>query len=501
MLQANSKKPLRPLWFLAALFAVLVLWTIAVFQYGSHNWAVFRVGVWVPPLNFKYQLEQAIHAWREHIVIIVGIIVFSFTPICRNVLRPKNPITQSNQIWLMVFLVAMYALFAWDQYQLESAWFLETQAKVLSSERSNYGLLFVALAGLLGGWRIGLAIGILNMVVLSGIGHSVFFAANGEPLITTILMQLWAVTGVVVGIGCGYWREITKLEFKPWVLLLLGTLFEITATTTTLVTTWSAPYHFDRFTHNLLATGPLLALLGWWLQRQANNDPQALQLTQSELTLVQAELRALRAQMNPHFLINSLSVIHHLVRSDPERARALLLDLSDVLQHTLRAGNFVTLEQEIEQTKAYLALEQARYTNRLEVEWDVSIHTNLHRAVPTLTLQPLVENAVQHGIAPRAEGGTVRVLIQETSEGLTIQVIDNGVGFEAKQLPVTKVNSTDNHNHIALMNIAQRLQLIYGKQYGLQIQSKLEQGTTVTVRLPPYQGKHDTRTLILNTHR
>jgi LytS/YehU family sensor histidine kinase len=175
--------------------------------------------------------------------------------------------------------------------------------------------------------------------------------------------------------------------------------------------------------------------------------------------------------------MNSLSVIHHLVRTNPEQARELLLDLSDVLNHTLRAGDFVSLAQEIEQTKAYLALEQARYTGRLTVQWDISKSLNLNGLVPTLTLQPLVENAVRHGIAPKPEGGTVTIALLEEHQTLTIRVTDNGVGFQP-------LKTRETETHIGLHNISERLRLLYGAPYGLYLDSKPDHGTTATLCLP-----------------
>jgi two-component sensor histidine kinase len=485
----DPRQPLRPMWFLGIASLLLVIWTVGVFEYGSFDWAVFRSGVYVAPLTFKYQFEQLLNAWREHTVIILAVLAFSFTPVCRRLVRRRDygKARDRDLLWLGLFLGMTYAVFAWDQFSMQSRWMLETKGEFLGYERSNYGLLFVAIAGVLGGWRVGLIAGLVNMFSLGWIEHTVMANPNApqEPILRTILMQLWSVVGVIVGIGCGYWREAGALEFRAWKLLLLGTLCEVVSILLTLATTWAAPYHFDRFSHNLLATGPLLALLGWWLQRQASSDPRALQMTQSELALVQSELRALRAQMNPHFLINSLSVIHHLIRTQPEHARELLLDLSDVLQHTLRAGDFVTLSQEIEQTKAYLALEQARYTNRLRIEWSIAENVNLSSLVPTLTLQPLVENAVRHGIAPQPEGGTVRVEVHEEHNGITLRVNDDGVGFKPFDVANPRVTSSeDEQAHIALGNISERLRLLYGEKYGLRIQSKLEVGTTVTVRLP-----------------
>jgi LytS/YehU family sensor histidine kinase len=374
-MQLYTQKPPRFAWFLGAGLIVIVVWTVAVFEYGSFKWSVFQSGVYVAPLTFKYQVDQFVEAWREHAVIIVAFLGFALTPICRRLVRqPDLSRTHPRDwFWLGLFLTLTYALFAWDQYVLDVLWLERTNAAQLGDQRSNFGLLFAALAGLLGGWRVGLMVGLVNMFVLGWQNHTLQLISKypDQAAISTILMQLWGLVGVVGGAVLGAWREAGKSSWRPLPLLVWGTLLEVVAVLATLATTWAAPYIFDRFMHNLLATGPLLALLSWWLHRQAQSDPRALQLTQSELALTRAELRALRAQMNPHFLINALSVIHHLMRTEPERARTLMLDLSDVLQHTLRSGDFVTLGQEIEQTKAYLALEQARYTKRLRVEWAI----------------------------------------------------------------------------------------------------------------------------------
>ncbi len=468
---------MRLAWFLLLSSAILLLWTVAVFHYGSYNWAFLKSGVWFPPLQWKYQIEHLIDAWREHVVIVIGILLMSFMPFVLRIVRRQTRAWDLEK--LLLVLLVIYALFTWDQYSLDVAWFAQTQGNQLGYERGNYGFLFVLLAGLLGGSRIGLGFGLLNLLVQGWLFHrlNIVPVVPNEALLRTVLQQLWGVVGVWAGFSCGYWREHRKLELHPLSLFAIGLGLEVLSIVLTLPTSWMPPYHFDRFTHNLLSTAPLLAILGTWLQYQASNDPRALKRTQAELALLEAELRALRAQMNPHFLMNSLSVIHHLVRTNPEQARELILDLSDVLNHTFKAGDFVSLAQEIEQTKAYLALEQARYTQRLKVEWRIADNLNLSTFVPTLTLQPLVENAVRHGIAPQPEGGTVTITLLEEHQTLTVRVTDNGVGFQP-------LKPRDSETHIGLNNISKRMRLLYGAPYGLHLESKLEQGTTVTLRLP-----------------
>ncbi len=480
-MQRSRPAPMRLAWFLLLSSIFLGLWTVAVFHYGSFNWAFLKSGVWFPPLQWKYQIEQLINAWREHIVIVIGVLFMSFMPFILRLVRRQARVWDLEK--LLLVLLVIYALFTWDQYNLDAAWFAQTKGEQLGYERGNYGFLFVLLVGLLGGSRIGLGFGLLNLAVQGWLFQ--MLNQPTEPLLRSVLQQLWGVVGVWAGFACGYWREHRKLELRPLHLFLMALGLEVLAIALTLPTTWIAPYHFDRFTHNLLSTAPLLAMLGTWLHHQASNDPRALKRSQAELALLEAELRALRAQMNPHFLMNSLSVIHHLVRTNPEQARELILDLSDVLNHTLRAGDFVSLNQEIAQTKSYLALEQARYTTRLNVEWRIADKLDLNMSVPTLTLQPLVENAVRHGIAPKLEGGKIIISLLEEHQALIIRVTDDGVGFKP-------LETRDTETHIGLNNISERLRLLYGAQYGLHLDSRLTHGTTATLRLP--LGNHTTGT-------
>ena len=204
-----------------------------------------------------------------------------------------------------------------------------------------------------------------------------------------------------------------------------------------------------------------------------------LRMTQTELALAEAELKALRAQINPHFMVNSLSVIHHLVRTQPDIARNLLLDLSDLFQHSLRAGDFVPLSQELEHVRAYLALEQARLTKRLNVMWAVLAEDKLDTPVPTLILQPIIENAIVHGISPKPEGGTVSILVKQTGTDLHIQVADNGVGFNVESL-----QQESERPSIGLKNVDFRLKLIYGEAHRLQIDSTPGAGTTMEFKIP-----------------
>ncbi|WP_456414699.1 sensor histidine kinase [Oceanithermus profundus] len=225
-----------------------------------------------------------------------------------------------------------------------------------------------------------------------------------------------------------------------------------------------------------LAAAGLLGGLGLLLQALRLQEAER-RARAGELALTQAELAALRAQINPHFLFNALNTIRYFVRTDPDQARALLLRLSEVFQRVLRSGPLVPLADELAYTEAYLALEQARLGDRLRVEWTRPEGPLLELQVPALILEPLVENAVVHGLAARPEGGTLRILVERWGRELVIQVRDDGVGFD----PASR---DPNAGSIALANIDARLRLLYGEDRGLRIESEPGRGTRVELRLP-----------------
>lgn len=156
-----------------------------------------------------------------------------------------------------------------------------------------------------------------------------------------------------------------------------------------------------------------LLLRYWYLQT-------ALTLRQQARVL--AELDALQARLNPHFLFNALNAVAALIRQDPARAESAVEYLSDLMRASLKSHQtLVTLEQELELTRAYIWLEQARFGDRLHIEWDIDERL-LGESVPILSLQPLVENAVKHGIAPRPEGGVIEITVNAAVKVWMIRV-------------------------------------------------------------------------------
>jgi LytS/YehU family sensor histidine kinase len=197
-----------------------------------------------------------------------------------------------------------------------------------------------------------------------------------------------------------------------------------------------------------------------------------------------AKLDALRAQINPHFLFNTLNTIAMKARTEPEEARRLLVRLSDFLRYAMKhAGHLAPFGEEYFFVRTYLFLEQARFGDRLKVRYDVDPQC-LSIPVPVLTIQPLVENAVKHGIASQPEGGLVELKARLEPIGgvLRIRVSDNGVGIEQDRLP--SLLAVGNGDHSALSNIYERLIRLYGGKASLDVASNAGKGTTVSLSLP-----------------
>ena len=200
--------------------------------------------------------------------------------------------------------------------------------------------------------------------------------------------------------------------------------------------------------------------------------------------LASAERRALQAQINPHFLFNALNTIISVSRKDSDEARRLLVDLSQFFRKNLSVGmELVPLEQEIEHVKAYLSIEQARFGERLKTEFSISSPDALSVKVPPLILQPLVENAVKHGIMPKPEGGKVTVKIEEFSQGVVVSVKDNGVGMTEEIFKNIKDNKVSK-DKIGLRNVNGRLENYFGKESCLRILSNYGTGTLVKFFIP-----------------
>jgi two-component system LytT family sensor kinase len=206
-----------------------------------------------------------------------------------------------------------------------------------------------------------------------------------------------------------------------------------------------------------------------------------------EKLATQAELRTLRAQLNPHFLFNALTTIGHLIQAAPPRALETLLRLTSLLRAVLRSeGEYTTLGREMEMVAAYLDIERARFEWRLRTELDVP-RSLAGLRVPPLVLQPIVENAVKHGISKQRQGGDVRVSARVERDGdvapqLVLTVSDTGAGAEADELRRGRLLG------VGLQNVERRLSCQYGASASLRITTEPNAGTTVEIRVPVRQA-------------
>lgn len=199
--------------------------------------------------------------------------------------------------------------------------------------------------------------------------------------------------------------------------------------------------------------------------------------------LAQAQLQALKMQIHPHFLFNTLNSIAALLHKDVEAADKMIARLGDFLRLTLKASNAqaVNLGQELEFLKCYLDIQYLRFQDRLTVDVDVEPQT-LDLMVPNLILQPIVENAVRHGVASQTEPGHITVRAVQKNERLVMQVEDNGPGL--------KMNHNGAESGIGLNNTRARLEQLYGKDFDFQIANASGRGVIVTIEIPA-QTNHE----------
>jgi two-component system LytT family sensor kinase len=209
------------------------------------------------------------------------------------------------------------------------------------------------------------------------------------------------------------------------------------------------------------------------------------ELDASRTRLMEAEVRALRAQISPHFIYNSLGAIASFVRTDPDRARELLLEFADFTRYSFRRhGEFTTLSEELRSIERYLMLEQARFGDRLAVTLRIAPEV-LPVAIPFLCLQPLVENAVQHGLEGRPDGGRITILARDLDRECLITIEDDGDGEDPEKVrrALAGEQATDS---VGLGNVDERLRRSFGDEYGLVVETAPGAGTKVTVRVPKY---------------
>ncbi|WP_346922999.1 sensor histidine kinase [Glutamicibacter creatinolyticus] len=209
------------------------------------------------------------------------------------------------------------------------------------------------------------------------------------------------------------------------------------------------------------------------------------ELDASKAMLLEAQVRALRAQISPHFIYNSLNAIASFINTDPARARELVIEFADFTRYSFRRrGDFTTLAEELEAIDRYLLLEKARFGERIRVSLQIAPEV-LPTQIPFLSLQPLVENAVRHGLEAKPDGGLISITATDEGQYAMIQVEDDGAGMDPQKLSSVLAGTTTNL-HVGLRNVDVRLRQIYGSGHGLVIDTAPGAGTLITLRIPKF---------------
>ena len=217
---------------------------------------------------------------------------------------------------------------------------------------------------------------------------------------------------------------------------------------------------------------------------------EAGELDASRTALAEAELRSLRAQISPHFIYNALTAIASFIHTDPPRARELVLEFADFTRYSFRRqGEFTTLAEELRSIHSYLELERARFGDRLQVTLRIAPET-LATVIPFLSVQPIVENAVRHGLEPGEGGGTIRIEARDDATHTEITVDDDGVGMDPEALRELLSTAADGA-HVGIRNVDTRLRQLYGSDGGLVVETGTGAGTLVRMRIPKSQPHHE----------
>ncbi|MBZ5513252.1 MAG: histidine kinase [Acidobacteriia bacterium] len=357
-------------------------------------------------------------------------------------------------------------------------------------EGIDLSLEMTVVAGLLGGTIVGLVVGMMVSLPAVLIGHEILAAP---------LAVLWAVAAGSARWVCPDKEEVWK--FSPFIDLslyrsikrrfqhpamdwqvlffLICVILEITNMT------------FGHMAHGRLFYldapqwwGKALIVLGTVIGvglpvRIWNNTRIERKLEEQERLLMQARVDALISQINPHFLFNTLNTVSSLVRFDPDTARTVVLKLSNILRRRLKTQvHFVPFKQELDFIDDYLDIEVVRFgKDKLRVRKNIEPDT-LDLVVPSMILQPLVENAIRHGIGPKIDGGTITLGSHRQNGRLVVQVIDDGLGFPDVRRP----EGLD--SGIGIRNVRERLKALYGEDFGFTITSPPGKGTVIRLEIP-----------------
>lgn len=314
--------------------------------------------------------------------------------------------------------------------------------------------------------RLALALGLLHMAgTILSVWNGMFFTITPENIYRRgdwfWLSQAlpFSIYAVDIVIFAAYRKSLPRRDFR---ILSSYIVFPLAAEAVQM-------FHYGVA---LLNTGVSLSLLIVFINIQSE---QELRMERQDKELVESHMSLMLSQINPHFLYNTLTAIRRLCDLDPEQAKQAILDFSLFLRANMDSlGSKVPIffDQELSHTEYYLALERQRFQGRLRIVYEIGPRDF---SIPPLTLQPIVENAVRHGVLKREQGGTVTISTAETALAYLVTVHDDGVGFQPSI-------ETDRRSHIGIENVRGRLEILCCGT--LEIQSTDNIGTTVTITIP-----------------
>ena len=322
--------------------------------------------------------------------------------------------------------------------------------------------------------------------------------ANGKPAEYWTVLLAVAMTGCLGTLGLRYLlRACAERPPARVALLMIVPVLLIAAAMALafkLVTDLGWCGHclpFTRFGYYTYVIGQIYVVVGWTSLYLVMTTWRKLRM-QTEAALAatatahQAQLKMLRYQLNPHFLFNTLNAISTLVLDrDNATANRMVQGLSAFLRHSLDADPMqrVTLKQELDAIGLYLDIEKTRFAERLRLEIEIE-PACWSALLPSLLLQPLVENAIKYAVAKRVEGGTIGLRASREGERLRLSVVDDGPGWPALDQGGVPPDNASRGNRVGLANTRDRLRVLYGAQQGFEVRNREEGGFMVTMTLP-----------------
>jgi len=356
---------------------------------------------------------------------------------------------------------------------------------------SDLSLEITAIAGLLGGTIAGLVVGMMVSLPAVLIRYewwaaplAVFYAvaAGTARWVCPDKEEIWKFSPFI---ELSLYRSI-KQRFKhqalDWQVLfsLLCVMLEFARMSFGRMGHGKLLYYMDAphfWTRILIVLATLIAVglpVRIW-----NNTRIERKLVEQEKALMQARMDALISQINPHFLFNTLNTVSSLIRFDPDTARTVLLKLANILRRRLKSQmHFVPLKQEMEFIDDYLDIEVVRFgRDKLQIRKQIEAET-LDFMIPSMILQPLLENAIRHGVGPKIEGGTITLRVTRSQGQLLIEVLDDGVGIPEQRRPGILDSG------IGISNVHERLKVLYGEDFSMRIESQHGKGTAIRIEIP-----------------